>query len=361
MNSSSSSHSDLQGSTSSSYPSHYESEDEEEEICVDDEEKADTTNDVSTNSDAIGVPHVDSSQSLDSKGLSSPQDMKMLPPVLIMTYLGYLPVDWLITEITSTSNDERDAPATPVSLPPEAPSPRPSSPQTPRKEAEDSNEAPPTRSAEKRRLEQEEEEEAPKRPRLEDPRPSAPNVTVVQPSVHHPMLSYLYQSGLVPPPHLMMPPTSGPPLPWPFVPSFPEIAPSAGLRAHGLFGPPWVHPSYALLQQQHPFTDAERASPPRSHPVFSSPKSTSKNSSQELSFKPYALPEKPPTEMRPPSPGSPRTSPHNSTSPLIAHPRPIIKGGEPSQLSNMERMVSGLEPKPESISFVNMSKIGQCR
>ncbi|ELU15946.1 hypothetical protein CAPTEDRAFT_152028 [Capitella teleta] len=383
--------------TSSSVPPHhYDSEDDEEEICVDDEDRS------------FDVMH---SRAVDDaappKYLGGPESSPPPPD----------PQDLPSSAQDEPSSPRRRSPSLSSRPPSSPPREEPSSDRRP----EDLSSPPPPKRPASSQCDDVSPQPKRHRPvqheamlphmspaRHPDHHAPAPNVTVVQPSVHHPMLSYLYQSGMMPmgpslPPHLLMqpPPASSAAAslhPWPFMqphPSFDlsQLSPgsASGLaRAaamHGLLSQhgPWMHPSYAAAMlghpgvfppQEPPSPPSERcapsSSPPRSHQplvpspgsVFSPPKPSTNSSHHGIAFKPYSLDDK---ERAAASSASPAPSPLSPASErpsppaAVARPTPQKPGGPPSQLSNMERMVSGLEPKPETISFVNMNKIGQCR
>ena len=218
---------------------------------------------------------------------------------------------------------------------------------------------------------------------------SPPNVTVVQPSVTHPMFSYLYHSGGLYPGsshglslHMgqMFPHSS---LPLPFVPT--SLSSDLGHLPHGgaaglslahqmvlngqfLGGHPLLHQSYAAAALNH------MESGGNSHPLSSAghmgPLFGSRSSHR---FTPYTLPltkttmvttttplpatgvsttsSSEPTSPRISSPVSPRAASPNRASPVHSN------ASATSQLKNIERMVNGLERQQERLTSDSLAKL----
>ena len=249
------------------------------------------------------------------------------------------------------------------------------------------------------------------RPAEEDaspkPQTNPPNVTIIQPSVNHPMLSYLYQTGLYSTPHPMSFPISpmmfsggamaaaaaaaaahGSSLPgMPFLPAslagsdlsghFPSGAGLTGgsgmmltnplaMAGHSLWQQTYAA---ALSGHSNAFEPPSTTIPSAFGPLFAS---RSLNSSHR--FAPYGFPFTKSTSSsssplaghglrspivdlsRPVSPTSPLGRRCSMPSPAHSSPGSMSSrssGAPSSELKNIERMVSGLERRHERLGAVS--------
>ena len=233
---------------------------------------------------------------------------------------------------------------------------------------------------------------------------SPPNVTVIQPSVNHPMFSYLYHSGLysgnnslpLPMGHMLfgagMGGSSGLGLPFPSPTSLAELghlSPSIAAAAAGI---PGMTPSMMLNSQlalaashglwQQSYFQQHGAHPPSgpgegatSAPLPAASSHGLMNGRASHRYSPYPLPLTKTTmsSSTAPLPASRLTSPHSVERLATSSPRhhsrdsspnssPPPRGGPSNsaatnELKNIERMVNGLERQQERLAAESMAKL----